>query len=196
MAKKEKVSSDEKFEKQDFDLFGALSAIDRKDYSWFSKLSEEQQRKFVPYMMTHWVSSVKNTGVMGSYYVMSTDAHANKYLFNEAVQKHPELQWMMLCASSPGMGSQRRQWIPHLNAKIGNLKERAKTKDVKDYFEKIYKNSDSAVIKQAAEEFTSIQNHRYRVAKLYPDMKISDIEILSDLISKEELDRYDRDSGE
>ena len=56
---KEKVSQDEKFENQDFDLFEALAAIDKKDYHWFDNLSEAQQKKFVPYMMLHWVSAVK-----------------------------------------------------------------------------------------------------------------------------------------
>jgi len=34
---KAKVSADEKFEKQDFDLFEALSAIDNKDYGYYDR---------------------------------------------------------------------------------------------------------------------------------------------------------------
>ncbi len=35
---------DEKFEKQDFDLFEALNAIDNKDYEYFDRLTPEQQK--------------------------------------------------------------------------------------------------------------------------------------------------------
>ena len=45
---KEKVSADEKFQNQDFDLFEALNAIDKKDYNWYQKLSDDQKKKFVP----------------------------------------------------------------------------------------------------------------------------------------------------
>ena len=89
---KEKLSADEKFTKQDFDLFEALTAIDKKDYSYFDKLTPEQQRKFVPFMLIHWVSAIKGNKDLQSYYLQSTDYHANKYLFNENVQKHPKLQ--------------------------------------------------------------------------------------------------------
>jgi len=44
---KEKLSADEKFEKVEFDLFDALAAIDRKDYSYYDRLTPEQQKKFV-----------------------------------------------------------------------------------------------------------------------------------------------------
>ncbi len=190
-----KVSADEKFERQDFDLFSAIEAIDRKDYDWFDRLSEEQQRKFVPYMMTHWISAVKANGVLANYYLLSTDANANKHLFNESVQNHPRLQWLMLCAASPGVGKQFHQWIPHLSAKIGQLRESAKYKEVHEYFQKIYKNTDSESLKAFAAEFTKQQNHKQRIAKLYPALKLSDIDVLASKITSEELDEYDRNSG-
>ena len=98
---KEKLSQDEKFEKIDFDLFDALAAIDRKDYSYYDRLTSEQQKKFVPFMLIHWVSAIKGNSELQSYYLQSTEYHANKYLFNESVQKNPKLQWLMLCAASP-----------------------------------------------------------------------------------------------
>ena len=109
-----KTPVDEKFENVDFDLFEALSSMDKKDYGYYDRLTEEQQKKFVHYMMMHWMSAIKSSGELGAYYLMNTDYTANKYFFNEYVQKHPKLQWLMLCASSPGMGKQFHQWIPHL----------------------------------------------------------------------------------
>jgi hypothetical protein len=58
---KEKVATDEKFDKQDFDLFEALSALDKKDYGYYDRLTTEQQKKFVPFMMLHWMSAIKGS---------------------------------------------------------------------------------------------------------------------------------------
>ena len=55
---KEKLSVDEKLEKQDFDLFEAITAIDKKDYGYYDRLTPEQQKKFVPFMMVHWISYI------------------------------------------------------------------------------------------------------------------------------------------
>ena len=46
-----KTPTDEKFEKQDFNLFESIAAIDKKDYGYYDRLTSEQQRKFVPFMM-------------------------------------------------------------------------------------------------------------------------------------------------
>lgn len=190
---KAKVSADLKFERQEFDLFQALEALDRKNYEYYSSLSEEQQRKFVPYMMLHWASAVK--GNLGQYYVMSTDIHANKYMFNERVQQHPELQWLMLCAVSPGRGKQFHQWIPHLSAKVGSLQEAVTVKTVSEYFAKIYPGTDATVIREAATEFATQQNHKQRLAQLFPDMKLADLEVLAQLVSATDIEQYEQDAG-
>lgn len=196
MATKKTTATEDKLEKQEFDLFTALDALDRKDYGWYSRLTDEQQKKFVPYMMLHWASAVKADGAVGGYFVMSSDANANKHFFNENVQKHPELQWLMLCTISPGIGKQFHQWIPHLNAKIAECKTQAKTKEVQEYFEKLYKSAPKEVVKDAAKQYTDMQNHKFRIAKLYPGMKLQDIEMLATLVTEEELNERDRDSGQ
>jgi hypothetical protein len=186
---------DEKFENTDFDIFKALEALDRKDYGYYSGLTEEQQKKFVPYMMTHWMSAVNTGGVLGAYYTMSTDAAANKYLFNERVQQHPELQWLMLCSASPGTGKQFHQWIPHLNAKFGRLEAPATKKDAREYFEKVYKGASKEDITLITDAYVEEQNHQFRLSKLYPDMKIDDIRTLSKAVTKEDLDQYEAGCG-
>jgi len=65
-----KIPTDEKFERQDFDLFEALTALDKKDYAYYDRLSDEQQKKFVPYMLTHWMSAIKGKGDVQGFYLM------------------------------------------------------------------------------------------------------------------------------
>lgn len=190
---KEKVSSDLKFERQDFELFPALEALDKKNYDYYSSLSEEQRRKFVPYMMLHWSSTVKSN--LAEYYLLSTDIHANKYMFNERVQQHPELQWLMLCAVSPGRGKQFHQWIPHLSERCGKLTEAVSVKTVTEYFTKIYPGTDAGTIKEVAQEFTEQQNRKCKLAQLFPDLKVADIEVLSELVSDADIEQYEQDSG-
>ena len=193
--KKPAVPKDEKLEKQDFDLFEALAAMDRKDYNYLDNMTEEQQKKFVPYMMTHWMSAVKSSGDVQGYYVMSTEYSANKHLFNEYVQKHPKLQWMMLCASSPGLGKQFHQWIPHLSSKVATLKETPKLKDVKDYYAKIYPKADSESLHLISEAFVEEHKKKVYLAKRFPDLKISDIEVLAQTVTDDDIRNYERELG-
>jgi hypothetical protein len=195
MAKSTKVSADEKLENQDFDLFAAIVAVDKKEYSWFDRLTEEQQRKFTPYMMLQWCTTVNGNKNLTSYYLLGGNEYSNKHMFNEIVQNHPKLQWLMLCAGSPGIGKQYHKWLPHLSNKIGELREEAKLSVVKDYFNKIYSSADQTTINECAGEFTKNQNHKVRLAKMFPQLKISDIEVLSTYVTGEELDEYDRNSG-
>ena len=195
MATKKTTPTEEKFEGQDFNLFDALAAMDKKDYDYYDRLTEEQQKKFVPYMMTHWMSAIKGSGDIQGYYLRSVDYHANKHLFNEYVQKHPKLQWYMLCASSPGLGKQFHQWIPHLGSKVTSLKEPAKVKEIKDYYTKIYPKVDSDDIDEIAKAFVVEHKRKCYLAETFPNLKQSDIEVLSQLVTDEDIKQYEKDRG-
>lgn len=192
---KEKLSKDEKLEKQDFDLFEALAAIDKKDYSYYDRLTHEQQKRFVPFMMLHWVSAVKGNGELQSYYLQSTDYHANLHLFNENVQKHPKLQWLMLCAASPGLGKQFHQWIPHIRERVSKLKENPTTKEIKEYYKKLYPKATDGDLKLITEVF--VDNHRKKmyVANKFPELKFDEIDLLAELITDEDIESYEKAFG-
>ena len=192
---KEKLSADEKFEKVDFDLFEALTAIDKKDYSYYDRLTVEQQKKFIPFMMIHWISAVKANSDIQSYYLQSTEYHANRYLFNENVQKHPKLQWLMLCAASPGLGKQFHQWIPHIKERVSKLKESPKYKDIKEYFKKIYPKSNDSDLSLLSEVYVDNHKRRMYLASKFPNIKYDEIELLSDLITDEDIKQYEEDWG-
>ena len=189
------VPTDEKFDKQDLDLFEVLAALDKKDYDFFDRLSPEQQKKFVPFTMIQWLSAIKGSEGLSRYYVMSTAEYANKYLFNENVQKHPKLQWLMMCASSPGSGKQFHQWIHNISPKVSKLQAAAKLKDIKEYYKKIYPRADSDDIDAVSEAFVVNQKRKLKLAELFPNMKLTDIETLNETITEEQLKQYERDLG-
>jgi hypothetical protein len=195
MATKKNIPVDEQLEKQDFPLFQALEALDKKDYGYYDRLSPEQQKKFTPFMLVRYLSYLKGSGEVAGYYAMSTNYHANKYIFNEYVQKHPKLQWLMLCASSPGLGKQFHPWIPQIKEKVSLLKEQAVLKDVKEYYKKIYPKVNDEDIAEVSKAFVVEQKKKFYLASVYPNMKISDIEVLSQTVTDEQIEEYERDRG-
>jgi len=192
---KTKKSVDEKFANVDFDLFEALAAIDRKDYGYYDNLTTEQKKKFVPYMLMIWNSCIKGRADLQRYYLQSVDYHSNQHLLNENINDHPKLQWLMLCAASPGLGQQFHQWIPHIPTRVSLLKDHAKAADIKNYYKKIYPNSDEALIDEAALVYTSEHKKKMYLSTQYPEMKISDIEILTQFVSQNDIDDYEKQSG-
>jgi len=192
---KEKVATDEKFEKQDVDLFDMLAAIDKKDYGYYDRLTIEQQKKFVPFMMIQWISAIKGNSDLQNYYLSSTEYHANKYFFNENVYKHPKLQWLMLCAASPGLGKQFHQWIPNISQKVAKLEAPAKLKDIKEYYKKIYPKADINDIDEISKVYVDSHKRKRRLAELFPHLKQSDIETLNEITTDEQFAEYERDIG-
>ena len=196
MAKrKAKTPSDEKLQGQDFNLFEAIAAVDQKDYGYYDRLTPEQQKKFVPFMMLHWISAVKGKSAVSQYYLQSVDYHANRYLFNENVMKHPKLQWLMLCAASPGIGKQYHQWIPNIRQSVSKLKDKATPKEIKEYYKKVYPKVSDSDLKDIANAFCEQHKRKMYLAEKFPDLKIEDLELLSDLVSDETIEQYEKELG-
>lgn len=194
-AEKTTTPTDEKLDNQDVKLFDVLAALDRKDYDYYDSLTPEQQKKIVPFMLIKWMSAVKANEGIQRYYTMSVNEYANKHIFSEYVQKHPKLQWLMLCASSPGIGKQFHQWIPQLKEKMCELREPAQLKDVKEYYSKIYPKADADSITEVSKVFVKEHKKKLYLATKYPNMKFEDIELLTNLVTDEEINEYERDSG-
>jgi hypothetical protein len=192
---KQKLTAEEKFTNIDFPLFDALAALDKKDYGFFDRLTTEQQKGFSPFMLLHWLSTVSGVSDLQRYYLQNTDYTANKNMFHENITKHNKLQWLMLCAVSPGMGKQFHKWIPHIKRNYTLLLEEAKAKEIQDYFAKVYPNTQKEVLSEISEEFTRIQKRKYKLAQLFPNLKVSDIEILNEVVTDEQISEYEKDCG-
>jgi len=196
MAKaKTKAPEDEKLEQVEFSLFEAIAACDRKDYGWWDRLTPEQQKKFHPYVMLTFLSSVKSSRAMQEFHVLSVNEMANKYALHEVVSKHPKLQWLMLCAATLGKGKQYHQWIPNLRPKVTKLQEPATVKEISEYFSKVYPDADENLIKEISENFVKQHKRKVYLSDRFPNLKIDDIDLLNNLVTDEEIEKYERDLG-
>jgi hypothetical protein len=86
-----------------------MAQFDKKNRDFYDSLTDEEKKKFSPYLMIRWGSSVQGERELQEYYVMSTNQRLNKHYFS--VNRHPKLQWLMATAVSPDMGTHRHQWI-------------------------------------------------------------------------------------
>ena len=190
---KAKTPSDEKFTNVDFNLFEALEAMDRKDYGYYDRLTIEQQSKFSGYMMLLWASYVKGAHQVAS--LKRVNRIANLYFFDDAVRSDKKLQWLILCAASIGKGKQYREFLPNLNVKVVRLQKKAELDEVKKYFSKVHPNVDQELIDEISKLYTQQQHRKWYIAEKYPHLKYDEIELLNELLTDEEIQNYERDSG-
>jgi len=90
-------------------IHNEMACFDRKDRGFYRGLTDEEKKKFSNYLMIRWGSAVTGSRDMQQFYVIATNERLNRHFF--AVNRHPELQWFMATSVSPGMGTQRHQWI-------------------------------------------------------------------------------------
>ena len=112
-------------------LADVLPAIDRKKVSWWDDLRQEQKDKFPAWLYMRYAASVEGDPDLARYYLMAVNETVNKR-FN-AIRHHPKLQYLLMTAASPGMGTQRHGWIPP--AKRGKADKKSKL------FSKLYPNA-------------------------------------------------------
>ena len=190
---KQKLATDEKFTNVDFNLFEALEAIDKKDYGYYDRLTLEQRKKFSAYMMIIWASSVN--GANQKNQLKSVANAANPYFFDENIGKSPKLQWLLLCAASLGKGKQFHQYIPHLENKVVKLQKKAVLSEVREYFKKVHPNVDAELIEEISKLYTEQQHRKVYFAEKFPNLKFDEIDLLNELLTDEEIKKYERDYG-
>ena len=192
---KAKTPTDEKFTNIDFNLFEAIEALDKKDYGYYDRLTEEQKKKFSPFMLIKYLSTFKGNKNLQEFHVLSVNDFANKYIFNEKVSDHPKLQWLMLCAAGYGAGKQYHPWIPQIKEGVGKLKEKASVKDVKEYYSKVYPKTDDDTLTEFSKLFVEQQHKKVYLAERFPELKLDDINVLAEFVTDEEIKQYEKDSG-
>jgi hypothetical protein len=110
-------------------LKDVMSAIDKKDRHFYTRLTPEQKKAFSAWMMMRYCSSVQ--GRDAANYIYMTNELVN-FQFME-VSKHPELQWLLLSACGVG----KIQFHPYL--KPPNSKK--KKNKISEFLYKLYPNN-------------------------------------------------------
>ena len=91
-------------------LADVLPAIDRKDRDWWDRLRPAQRDKFPSWLYMRYAASVEGNPDFARYYLMAVNETVNKHF--SSLKGHAKLQYMLMTAASPGMGTQRHGWIP------------------------------------------------------------------------------------
>lgn len=90
------------------DIFKLLNAVDKKNYDWFSKQSDDAQKEFAPSVAMRWLSTLDNIGMASEYMLVMVNERVNDHLWDYS--KHPDLVYRLM--ASCGLGStQKHQWL-------------------------------------------------------------------------------------
>lgn len=108
-----------------------MREFDRKHREFFDELSEEEQRKFSPFLMIRWGSSVEGSRELQEFYVIATNERLNKHFFAVNGTRHKKLLWLMATSVSPDIGTHRHNWIA---PKKRDKSDSAKTKQLRELF--------------------------------------------------------------
>ena len=102
-----------------------MKMFDHKVRDFYDDLTEEERKKFAPFLMIRWGSAVEGSRDLQEFYVISTNERLNKNFFNINSTRHRKLQWLMATTVSPGLGAMRHNWIApkKKEAGAGSLKK-------------------------------------------------------------------------
>ena len=99
-----------------------MAMVDGKVRDFYDDLSEEERKKFSPYLILKYTANVSGNQDLAEYYLRRCNETLNKDFFN--INKHPKLQWLCASAVSPGMGNTYHYWIKAPKKGRSSTKER------------------------------------------------------------------------
>lgn len=131
-----------------------MRVLDAKHRLFYSELTDEERKKFSPYIIMRYAASVEGSADFQEWYLRSTNERVNVNFFEVNSVRHKELQWLLCTTVSPGMGTQRHYWIAPKKSESTN----ANTKLLRqlyphlktDELELLAKINDGKSIKQLA----------------------------------------------
>jgi hypothetical protein len=107
-----------------------MRQLDLKNRDFFDSLTDEEKKKFSPYLMIRWGSCVDGDSTLQAYYLLSTNENLNKNFFDISTSQHKKLQWLLATTVSPGMGVHRHQWIGMKKKESGSNKAEKMLKEL------------------------------------------------------------------
>ena len=88
-----------------------MSQFDSNNRQFFDELTDEERKKFSPFLMIRYGSSVSGSRDLQEFYLIATNERLNKKFFAVNTAQHKKLQWLMATTVSPGLGNFRHNWI-------------------------------------------------------------------------------------
>jgi len=88
-----------------------MAQFDSKNRLFFDELTDEEKKKFSPFLMIRYGSSVSGNRDLQEFYLIATNERLNKKFFAVNTTQHKKLQWLMATTVSPGLGNFRHNWI-------------------------------------------------------------------------------------
>jgi hypothetical protein len=88
-----------------------LAALDRKDRGYLDSMTDEEQRKFSPFLMIRWGATVEGVPELQQWYLESTNTRLNRHFFDISSTEHKKLHWLLATTISPDMGKQTHKWL-------------------------------------------------------------------------------------
>lgn len=88
-----------------------MREFDCKNREFYDELTDEERRRFSPYLMIRWGSSVEGNADLQEYYLLSTNKRLNHGFFSINASRHKKLLWLMATTVSPDVGAVRHRWI-------------------------------------------------------------------------------------
>ena len=85
-----------------------LGALDRRDKKYYDRLSDEDKKAFVPYIMLRYASNVESDQFFTEHYVTTTNELVNVNYWQ--LSKHPKLQWLLFSMVG-AYELQRHPWL-------------------------------------------------------------------------------------
>lgn len=129
------------------DIFDSLARADKSEYGYYSTLDEKMKKQYSPWLFNRWMSATKSNQ---EYHIIFTNELCNVEM--GCLTKHPELQWMLMCAAGSGK-TQRHEWVkPASKAKKDKKYEFLK----KVYPELKYDEIETLCLLKSDEEIASI----------------------------------------
>jgi hypothetical protein len=144
-----------------------MAQLDLKNREFYDELTDEERKKFSPYLMMKYSANVEGSADLQAWYLLASNKRVNINFFDFG--KHPKLQWLLCTSASPGMGRQRHYWL------TAKKKEGSNTKIIK-FLTKLYPTLKTDEIELLAEI-----NTEKEIKTLAKDLGMSDSDIKKEL---------------
>lgn len=144
-----------------------MAQMDTKNRKFWDELTEEERKKFSPYLMMKYSANVEGSSDLQEWYLRAANERVNKNFFD--LGKHPKLQWLLCTTVSPGFGKQRHFWL------ASKKKDTNNNKSIK-FLLKLYPH-----LKNDELELLASLNDVKELKKLARDMGMSDADIKKEL---------------